>query len=68
MDRFGKERAVRSVSGYYFPRPHEVCLGKNEDAFNRAKQEVISNMKNHITEIENLSYEDFLNLAKKGID
>jgi len=66
MDRFTKANAARSVDGYYLPAPHEISLGKQEEAFNRAKQELIMHMKNKLEYVESLEYEDFKSLRKRN--
>lgn len=59
MDRFRKSNAARKVDDYYLPRPEEISLGKQMTAFERAKEEVLMHMKNKISDIESLTYDDF---------
>ncbi len=59
MDRFKKANAAIKIDGYYLPRPEESSLGKQETAFNRAKEEALTHLKNQVMDIEDLTYEDF---------
>lgn len=66
MDRYSIATAARYIDDYYLPAPHEISLDKCEDAFDRAKTEIITNMKNHINNIESMSFDEFINQRKKG--
>ncbi|AIE64547.1 hypothetical protein ACVNAN_001679 [Enterobacter hormaechei] len=59
MDRFKKANAAIKIDGYYLPRPEESSLGKQETAFNRAKEEALMHLKNQVMDIEALTYDDF---------
>lgn len=59
MDRFRKANAAKKIDDYYLPRPEELSLGKQEIAFSRAKEEVLMHLKNQVTDIEALIYDDF---------
>lgn len=61
MDRFSKFNALACIESYYLPRPHEECLGKYQDAFERAKHETLENMKKKISDIEEITFSDFTN-------
>jgi hypothetical protein len=61
MDRFSKFNALASIESYYLPRPHEECLGKQQDAFERAKHETLENLKKKIADIEEITFSDFVN-------
>lgn len=60
MNRFKKSNAAIKIDGYYLPRPEEPLLGKQEIAFNRAKEEAITHLKSQLMDIEALTYEDFI--------
>jgi hypothetical protein len=56
------KNAIDKIHGYYLPTPREECLDLRNISFERAKQELIVNLKRHIECIESVSYEKF----KKG--
>ncbi|MFP3652264.1 MULTISPECIES: hypothetical protein [Burkholderia] len=58
-NRYKLMNARVKVRGYYFPRPHEVALGKYEDAFDRAKAECLHHLREQIADIERLTFEQF---------
>lgn len=61
MDRFSKSNAIACIKSYYLPRPHEECLGKQQVAFDRAKHETLENLRKKISDIEEITFSDFIN-------
>lgn len=59
MDRYALRNAVDKVEGYYDPAPHEVALGKQQDAFMRAKAECLVHLRRQIEQIESLTFDEF---------
>jgi hypothetical protein len=65
MDRFSKSSSARRIDDYYFPAPHEECLGNHRQAFERARTELISNLEKYIHDAKNISFEDFIASRKR---
>lgn len=65
-DRYQRDNAIRHVSGYYLPRPHEEALGMQGEAFRRAKAECLSALRVQISAIESLTKVDFFAERKRG--
>lgn len=65
MNRYEKENAINTISGYYLPRPHETALGKKADAFERAKQETIDNLRKALANVEAISADEYFSQIKK---
>ena len=60
MTQLRLENAVYLIGGYYLPRPQERD-NQLEQAFDRAKAELLENLKRQIEDIEATSYEQFSN-------
>lgn len=62
MDRFAKENAVMKIDGYFLMlQPNTKPL----DEFNRAKAEVLVNLKKQMQDIESLTFEEFAKVKRK---
>ncbi len=59
INRYDKQNAARWINGYYDPRPHESTLGKNAEAFARAKDETLRHMRNQLAQIEAMTFAEF---------
>lgn len=59
MERYELLNVIWRVEGYYFPAPHEEALGKQEQAFERAKTECLQNLRAQIASTEALTFEQF---------
>jgi hypothetical protein len=66
MDRYAIENAVYRVDGYFYPEPHELALGKEREAFERAKRTTLHHMRIAIEQTEALTADQFLAHPKRS--
>lgn len=59
MDRFTHQNVKELINGYFFSKPCEAA----EITFDRAKKELLSNLKSRIVDVEAFTYADWM--AKK---
>lgn len=51
-------RVRGQIRDYYFPTPSQVANGKQQEAFEHAKQQYIANLKKDIAMAEQITYND----------
>jgi hypothetical protein len=61
-NRYKKINATHKINGYYFQRTNESI----NNAFDRAKNEAISNLQSEIDTIRDMDGKDFFYILKKG--
>lgn len=61
MNRFEKQNTLEAIESYFFPEPFERYHGgqKMEDAFNRAKNEIIQHTKKRLECLDRITFEAF---------
>lgn len=59
MNRYEKRNAAYRIDGCYDLRSHEAALGKNRDAFERAKAETLGHMREALMQTEALTFDEF---------
>ncbi len=59
MNRYEKQNAAHRINDYYDLRPHEAALGKNVEAFERAKAETLKNMRDALAQTEAMTFAEF---------
>lgn len=58
LNRYTKEAAVTNIRDYYIPLPHESALGKQQQAFERARSDYIAALQGQIKVAEQISFVD----------
>ena len=59
MNCYQKLNARERILSYYFPYPHELNLGIEDAPFQRAKKEWLEHARQAISEVEQMTLEDF---------
>lgn len=66
MDRHAIQNAAERIDGYFHLRPHEYGRDKGGEAFDRAKEETLKNMRVALEQTEALTADDFFAARKHG--
>ena len=58
LNRYTKATAITNIRDYYIPLPHESATGKQQEAFERARSEYITALRNQIQVAEQITFGD----------